>query len=444
MRCNARKVLVVLLSLLGVAACGGGEGGGGSGSDTGQPSSRVARFAYVANFNAKDVSAYTISAATGALTRIPCEFGGGDCIGTDFAAGTGPRSVTVDPSSKFAYVANQTSNDVSAYTINAVTGALTRIPCVVGVGVSCNGNNFLAGTVPASVAVDPSGKFAYVANQTSNDVSAYTINATTGALTRILCVVGVGVSCNFNGDFLAGTVPASVTVDPSGKFAYVANFSANDVSAYTIGAATGALARIPCEFGGGDCIGTDFAAGTGPVSVTVNPLGKFAYVANQTSNDVSAYTINATTGALIRIPCVVGVGVSCNGNNFLTGTVPASVAVDPLGKFAYVANQTANDVSAYTINAATGALTRILCVVAVGVDCNINNNFSAGTGPVSVAVDPSGKFAYVANFNSKDVSAYTINAATGALTQIPCAEFAGCIGSNFQAENGPRAVTTTH
>ena len=328
MRCNARKVLVVLLSLLGVAACGGGEGGGGSGSDTGQPSSRVARFAYVANFNAKDVSAYTISAATGALTRIPCEFGGGDCIGTDFAAGTGPRSVTVDPSSKFAYVANQTSNDVSAYTINAVTGALTRIPCVVGVGVSCNGNNFLAGTVPASVAVDPSGKF--------------------------------------------------------------------------------------------------------------------AYVANQTSNDVSAYTINATTGALIRIPCVVGVGVSCNGNNFLTGTVPASVAVDPLGKFAYVANQTANDVSAYTINAATGALTRILCVVAVGVDCNINNNFSAGTGPVSVAVDPSGKFAYVANFNSKDVSAYTINAATGALTQIPCAEFAGCIGSNFQAENGPRAVTTTH
>ena len=109
-----------------------------------------------------------------------------------------------------------------------------------------------------------------------------------------------------------------------------------------------------------------------------------------------------------------------------------------------MANQTANDVSAYTINAATGALTRILCVVAVGVDCNINNNFSAGTGPVSVAVDPSGKFAYVANFNSKDVSAYTINAATGALTQIPCAEFAGCIGSNFQAGNGPRAVTTTH
>ena len=209
MRCNARKVLVVLLSLLGVAACGGGVGGGGSGSDTGQPSSRVARFAYVANFNAKDVSAYTISAATGALTRIPCEFGGGDCIGTDFAAGTGPVSVTVNPLGKFAYVANQTSNDVSAYTINAVTGALTRIPCVVG----------------------------------------------------------VGVSCNFNGDFLAGTVPASVTVDPSGKFAYVANFNSKDVSAYTINAATGALTQIPCaEFAG--CIGSNFQAGTGPRAVT--------------------------------------------------------------------------------------------------------------------------------------------------------------------------------
>jgi DNA-binding beta-propeller fold protein YncE len=36
---------------------------------------------------------------------------------------------------------------------------------------------------PASVAVDPTGKFVYVANNLSSNVSGYTINPTTGALT---------------------------------------------------------------------------------------------------------------------------------------------------------------------------------------------------------------------------------------------------------------------
>ena len=86
----------------------------------------------------------------------------------------------------------------------------------------------------------------------------------------------------------AGTVPSSVIVDPSGKFAYVANVLSNDVSAYTINATTGALTSI----------GAPVAAGTNPLSVTVDPSGKFVYVANGASNNVSAYTINATTGVL--------------------------------------------------------------------------------------------------------------------------------------------------
>ena len=41
------------------------------------------------------------------------------------------------------------------------------------------------------------------------------------------------------------------------------------------------------------------AAGTGPNSVAIDPAGKFAYVTNFSSNDVSMYTI-ATSGALVR------------------------------------------------------------------------------------------------------------------------------------------------
>jgi 6-phosphogluconolactonase len=80
--------------------------------------------------------------------------------------------VAVDPAGKFAYVTNSASNDVSMYTINATTGALTS-------------TGMIARISPVSVAVDPAGKFAYVTNSASNDVSIYSIDAATGALTLI-------------------------------------------------------------------------------------------------------------------------------------------------------------------------------------------------------------------------------------------------------------------
>ncbi|MFZ1766233.1 MAG: beta-propeller fold lactonase family protein, partial [Candidatus Nitrotoga sp.] len=101
-------------------------------------------FAYVANQNSDNVSAYTIDAGTGVLTPV---------TGSPFPAGDAPRSVTVSPNGAFAYVANLISSNVSAYTINAVTGTLTPVA----------GSPFTAGTAPTSVTVSPNGAFAYVA-----------------------------------------------------------------------------------------------------------------------------------------------------------------------------------------------------------------------------------------------------------------------------------------
>ena len=123
---------------------------------------------------------------------------------------TGPTSVTVDPSGKFAYAAN-TNGTISAYTIDQITGALTDL----GTPVS-------AGTYPTSVTVDPSGKFAYAADTIGGTIYSYTIDSTTGTLTAL----GTAVS--------AGTYPTSVTVDQSGQFVYVANMGDNTISAYTI------------------------------------------------------------------------------------------------------------------------------------------------------------------------------------------------------------------
>jgi len=132
-------------------------------------------------------------------------------------------------------------------------------------------------------------RFAYVA--TLDGIAIYIVDVTTGQLRH-------------NGYVATGGYP-SVTVDPSGRFAYSINGS-NNISGYTIDASSGALTPLP---------GSPFAAELGPFSVTVDPSGRFAYVANANSNNISGYTIDASTGVLTPLP----------GSPFAAGSGPTSV-----------------------------------------------------------------------------------------------------------------------
>ncbi len=363
------------------------------------------RFAYVANSLDNTVSAFTIDVPSGALSAL----------GPSVATGVGPAALSVDPSGSFVYVANGTSGSVSTFTIHPTTGALSAVGAPVP-----------AGAGPSALSVDPSGRFAYVANSGDNTVSAFTINVVTGVLTA----VGAPVA--------TATGPAAVSVDPSGslvyvasassasvsvysvdassgaliplqtisaragatsvalvqrasavryvpRFAYVANYGDNTVSAFTINPGTGALTAV----------GNPAATGVGPASVSVDPSGRFAYVANYGDNTVSAFTINSGTGALTAI-----------GSAVVAGRKPASVCVDPSGSFVYVANSADDSLSAYSINQGTGALTPIGTPVATGA------------GPSAVSVDPSGRFAYVSSATAATLSGYAINPASGVLTAV--------------------------
>jgi 6-phosphogluconolactonase (cycloisomerase 2 family) len=118
-------------------------------------------------------------------------------------AGANPSAVTIDPSGQFAYVPNAGSNNVSAYAINGTTGALTAVA----------GSPFAAGSDPTVIyfASAVGEEFAYVANAGSNNVSAYAVNTTTGALTAVA-----------GSPFAAGANPYSVTlpIDSFNPWAY--------------------------------------------------------------------------------------------------------------------------------------------------------------------------------------------------------------------------------
>jgi 6-phosphogluconolactonase (cycloisomerase 2 family) len=327
------------------------------------------KFVYVANEGCPDafassVSMYTVDPSSGLLTSVGPPVTTGD-FGAD--------SVAVDPSGKFVYVANwgegNTAGSVSMYTINPDTGALTFTGTIVA---PCEPPPSPGSCAPWSLAVHPSGKFAYVANEggfTPTSVSMYATSPTTGALTLI-------------GNVAADGRAVSVAVDASGKFAYVADGGDNSdgsrgvsLSTYKIDTTNGILTST------GSII-----AGLSPSSIVVHPSGRFAYV-NISPNDITMYSINATTGALTSIGTLAG---------------GALYVIHPSGKFAYGTNS--GSASIYTIDTTTGALT-------------FAGTTGAGSTSGPVAIHPSGKFAYGFG-GSNSISMYSIDAATGALTLI--------------------------
>jgi 6-phosphogluconolactonase (cycloisomerase 2 family) len=342
-------------------------------------------FAYVSNSSPGNISAYTISQTTGALTTV---------TGSPFPAGSYPSQVTVDPSGNFAYVANMTGGTISAYTIDKTSGSPTYGELIP----STSTQTMPAGTNPVSVTIYPytsgsfasSGEFAYVPNMGSGNVSAYTISQTTGALTTVT-----------GSPFPAGTSPVSVTpyTNSSGAYAYVPNMTDGTISVYTINTDGSLTPSINTP---------TVTAGTYPASFTIYPNSTgasayFAYVANMGGGNISLYTINYD-GSL-----------SSNGNAVTTGTYPASVTIcaNSSGVYAYVSNMGSGNITAFAINPSNGTYDGYVT----------GSPFTTGTYPNPVTVYPnltgaSAYFAYVSDSNDGNIWVYSIGGTNGALTNI--------------------------
>lgn len=255
--------------------------------------SPVARpeYAYATDQNANAVFGYRVG-ATGALTAL---------APPSHAAGANPIGVAIDPTGHFMYVANVLSNTVSGYQI-ASNGSLTTIP----------GSPFATGSGPGWVTVDPTGRYVYVANcarlcsgSGDGNVSGYAINRTTGALTPVP-----------GSPFTADQVPYAIAVDPTGQFAYVANFASGTVSIFKIDQCSGSLwasvQSVP-------------TGGASPLALTLDPHGNFLFVTNTASDNLSVFAVGSN-GTLTAAP----------GSPFATGDFSQGVAVSPSGEFVYV------------------------------------------------------------------------------------------------------------
>jgi YVTN family beta-propeller protein len=274
----------------------------------------AAPFAYISNNSSNDVS--VIDTASNTVTAT-------------VAVGTAPVGVAVGPTR--VYVANYSSNNVSV--IDPATNAvIATIP---------------VGTGPFGVAVNPAGTRAYVANFKSHNVSV--IDTATNAVVATIA---------------PGTGPFGLVVNPAGTRLYVSIYYTASVA--VIDTATNAvIATVP--------------VGSGPFMVAVNPAGTKVYVTNNAGASVS----------------VVDTASNTNVTTVPVGVLPEGVAVNPAGTRAYVANRGASTLS--VIDTTGNAVIATVSLAAP---------------PYGISINPTGTVVYVAQQNNNTVAAVDTNTDT--------------------------------
>ena len=324
-------------------------------------------------------------------------------------------------------------NQISGFQVNEVTGALTAL---AGFPVATGGNGS-ATAASEQLAYDSANSRLYALNEGSNTISVFSVDLATGALTALpyspfnlgsgtwkcLAVHPGGsplVAGDSGGNFMAsfnitagsaaaaaGSPFATGTGDPfscafsrDGQNVYTGGTSGNGIAGFSVNAGTGALTAL---------IGSPFNSGAlDPTAYVTDSSGRL-FLANLTSNQVRVFT----TSAGLPSPVLT--------NPFASGLTQAIHGVVHPAGYYLVADRTGNQVGVYRIDG-SGPSTTLTAVV--------GSPFAAGgTFTDVLALNQSGAYLFAANGTSRNITAFTVNAGTGALTS-PVTQAANTLGAS--------------
>ncbi len=413
-----------LLSVLALAACGGGAQEGATN--------------WSANLSQEPGTAGCISEnGTGGL----CQNGKGL---------RGDGEVAVSPDGKNVYVTSFASGSVAIFDRDLEDGTLKQKAGLAGciaeggkdaIGDSCQKGRALRDATGVVVSAD--GKSVYVASG-SGAVAIFQRASNTGALSQDPGTAGCISDDDLKDACQRGKAlkeAAGVAVSPDGKSVYVASEGFNAVAIFNRNTATGALTQKPGRAG---CIAEGGAGGVcqqgkalgGAAGVAVSPDGKSVYVSSLTSNGVAIFHRDLATGALKQAAgaagCISEPGrkEGCQDGSALKG--PLDIAISPDGKNVYSTAANSDALVTFDRNPATGALTQNSgttgCISSGGSGGACQKGRALSTS-FELAVAPDGKSVYA---TASDFGAGVVllrrDLVTGVLSQKPGP--AGCITEN--------------
>ena len=279
-------------------------------------------YLYVGNGNNTNIAGFGVSSA-GALSVL---------AGSPYNNGVAAPSLTVNPANTFLYAG--TTNGIYVYAINS-NGSLT---------VQNSGNAAAQDVVPTAMQVDSTGGFLLAAGIGTSigaqAIGIYSIDPTTGLLTA---VTGSPLPL-YTGTATTATVvtPTAMLITPNNSYVYV-SLGQLGVQVLTLGSG-GALSA-----GTAPTYLSPRSTSTSPqdYGLASNPTSTFLFVA-EINTGLREFSIG-TSGALNEV----------SGSPYAVGTGPTGVLLDPTGSYVYVANKGSNNISEFTLTAASGKLTAV-------------------------------------------------------------------------------------
>jgi YVTN family beta-propeller protein len=267
----------------------------------------------------------------------------------------------------------------------AADGRLAGVPSAIFRLAQCDlvapriANNIWIGREPTGIDVDLDGRFIYAAN-----------------FDRVgsISVIDVRTNVEVKRISIRGAFPFDVKVSPNGKFVYISNRGSNNVSVITTE---------------DHRIAGTIAVGEGPWGIGFSPDSRLAYIANTDGNSISIVdtsrleVIRTVTG----IPSPTAVTVSPEGRLLYVASrdvivlnagslrvidtidvedFPYDLAIDPKGDFVYA-----------SINPPGTATPGHVAVISTFTH-EVYTTIPVGKDPLGIDVSPGGRFVFVANF----------------------------------------------
>lgn len=235
---------------------------------------------------------------------------------------------------------------VAIYTINVSTGILTAVggsPLPLYTGSASTP----AVVTPTALLITPNNAYVYVSLGTLG-VQILTLGTggalSVGSAPSVLLPISTSTSPSDGG----------VASDPNSLFLFVAEINTG-LRVLSIGA-SGSLKEVS---------GSPYAVGTGPTGVILDKTGSYVYVANKGSNNISAFTLTATSGTLTAV----------SGSPFGSGgQLPIAMATDNSKSYLAVINSGNNgttgnsDVQMFSFDATTAGKLNPTSTATTGTD----------------------------------------------------------------------------
>lgn len=243
------------------------------------------------------------------------------------------------------------------------------------------------GKDPCYISIEQTGRFALVANYSSGVVSMFPVqpDGRLGPATDLVQHAGSSVDPERQAEPHAHCIRP----DPTNHFAIATDLGADKLLIYRMDLENGKLnkhAEVKVQ------------PGAGPRHLIFHPNAQYMYVLNELNATLSMYRYHAGTGSLEELQCITTLPEGYTGKNLC-----ADLHIS--GKYLYASNRGHDSIAWYLIDEDTGRLSYQ------------NRISSGGHEPRGFVIDPSGNFLLAAHEKSDNIVVFRIDPSTGDLSR---------------------------